>query len=80
MSKMIQKHKFVELNFKMLQILTKNGYVSPKLLSDYNIYKSYMSVKNPSKMKRYDIVAKQNKRSVVNVRVSVRNMKSYVKV
>lgn len=80
MSRMIQKYKFVEKNIEMLKTLTKNGYVSPKLLNDYSIYKSYMSIKNPSKMKRYSVVAKENKRSVVNVRVSVRDMKSYVKV
>ena len=34
---MIQKHKFVENNIDMLKTLTKNGYVSPKLLSDYSI-------------------------------------------
>ena len=77
---MIQKHKFVEKNIDLLRKLTKNGYVSPKLLSDYSIYKSYMSIKNPSKMKRYTIVATENKRSVVNVRCSVREMKKYVKV
>jgi len=59
--------------------LTKNGYVSPKLLNDYDIYKSYMNIKDPSKMKRYSIVAKDNKRSVVNVRQSVYQMKKYVK-
>ena len=79
MSKMVQKHKFVEKNIDMLKTLTKNGYVSPKLLNDYDIYKSYMSIKDPSKMKRYSIVAKENKRSVVNVRQSVYQMKKYVK-
>ena len=79
MSKMVQKHKFVEKNIDMLKTLTKNGYVSPKLLNDYDIYKSYMSIKDPSKMKRYSIVAKENKRSVVNVRQSVYQMKKYVR-
>ena len=79
MSRLVQKHKFVEKNIDMLKTLTKNGYVSPKLLNDYDIYKSYMSIKDPSKMKRYSIVAKENKRSVVNVRQSVYQMKKYVK-
>ena len=79
MSKMVQKYKFVEKNIDMLRTLTKNGYVSPKLLNDYDIYKSYMNIKDPSKMKRYSIVAKDNKRSVVNVRQSVYQMKKYVK-
>ena len=79
MSRMVQKHKFVEKNIDMLKTLTKNGYVSPKLLNDYDIYKSYMNIKDPSKMKRYSIVAKDNKRSVVNVRQSVYQMKKYVK-
>jgi len=79
MSKMVQKFKFVEKNIDMLKTLTKNGYVSPKLLNDYDIYKSYMNTKDPSKMKRYSIVAKENKRSVVNVRQSVYQMKKYVR-
>ena len=79
MSRLVQKHKFVEKNIDMLKTLTKNGYVSPKLLNDYDIYKSYMNIKDPSKMKRYSIVAKDNKRSVVNVRQSVYQMKRYVK-
>ena len=79
MSRLVQKHKFVEKNIDMLKTLTKNGYVSPKLLNDYDIYKSYMSIKDPSKMKRYSIVAKDNKRSVVNVRQSVYQMKKYVR-
>ena len=79
MSRLVQKHKFVEKNIDMLKTLTKNGYVSPKLLNDYDIYKSYMSIKDPSKMKRYSIVAKENKRSVVNVRQSVYQMKKYVR-
>lgn len=76
---MIQKYKFVEKNMEMLRTLTKNGYVSPKLLQYYQIYKSYMSVKHPSKMERYRTVANETKSSVVKVRVAVAEMKRYVK-
>ena len=76
---MIQKHKFVEKNIDMLRKLTNNGYVSPKLINYYNIYKSYMSVKDSSKMQRYSIVAKETQSSVPTVRLAVRDMKKYIK-
>ena len=76
---MIQKYKFVEQNLDMLRKLTNNGYVSPKLLVYYHIYKAYMSVQDKSKMFRYGIVAKETKSSVATVRLAVRDMKQYVK-
>lgn len=77
---MIQKHKFVEQNIDMLRTLTKNGYVSSKLLMYYNIYKNYMSVKNASKINRYQTVAKETRQSVTTVRRAVSDMKKYVSV
>ena len=76
---MVQKHKFVEKNIDMLRKLTNNGYVSPKLINYYNIYKSYMSVRNSSKMERYSIVSKETQSSVSTVRLAVAEMKKYVK-
>lgn len=76
---MIQKYKFVEQNIDMLRTLTKNGYVSHKLLMYYNIYKTYMSVKNESKINRYLTVAKEFKQSTTTVRRAVAEMKSYVR-
>lgn len=76
---MIQKYKFVEKNIDMLRKLTNNGYVSPKLLVYYQIYKAYMSVDDKSKMYRYSIVAKETRSSVATVRLAVREMKMYVK-
>jgi hypothetical protein len=75
---MIQKYKFVEKNIDMLRTLTKNGYVSPNLLVYYNIYKTYMSVKDSSKMYRYSIVAKETRSSVTTVRRAVAEMKTYI--
>lgn len=77
---MIQKHKFVEQNIDMLRTLTKNGYVSSKLLMYYNIYKNYMSVKSQSKINRYQTVAKETRQSVTTVRRAVAEMKAYVRV
>ena len=79
MSKVIQKYKFVEKNIDMLRTLTKNGYVSPKLLSSYHIYKAYMSIKHPSKMERYRTVATELGSGVTIVRQSVAEMKRYIK-
>lgn len=76
---MIQKYKFVEKNIDMLRTLTKSGYVSPKLLAYYDIYKKYMSEKKPLKGDRYNIVAKENRLSVMTVRRAVSDMKKYVK-
>lgn len=76
---MIQKYKFVEKNIVMLRELTKNGYVSPKLIVYYHIYKSYMDVKKEPKMARYQIVSKEINTSVSTVRRAVSEMKKYVK-
>ena len=76
---MIQKYKFVENNIEMLRKLTKNGYVSSKLLIYYNIYSTYMSIKNESKINRYQTVAKETGQSVMTVRRAVYDMKKYVK-
>lgn len=76
---MIQKYKFVENNIDILRTLTRNGYVSAKLLLYYNIYKSYISVKNESKINRYNIVAKETRSSLTTVRRAVSEMKMYVK-
>lgn len=76
---MIQKHKFVEKNIEMLRKLTKNGYISPLLLCQYNIYKTYMSIKNTPKMSRYKMVADETKSSVMTVRRAITDMKKYVK-
>ncbi len=76
---MIQKHKFVENNIDMLRTLTKNGYVSPTLLVYYQIYKSYMSVKDRSKLVRYKTVANETRSSVTTVRRAVADMKKYVR-
>ena len=74
----IQKYKFVEKNIKMLRELTLNGYVSPKLLNNYDIYKTYISIKNTPKMKRYKQVSMQKNCSISLVRSAVYEMKQYV--
>lgn len=76
---MIQKYKFVEQNLDMLRILTKYGYVSPKLLVYYNIYNVYMKVKDVSKINRYQTVAKETRSSIMTVRRAVSEMKAYVR-
>lgn len=76
---MIQKYKFVENNIDMLRTLTINGYVSPTLLMYYNIYKSYMNIKNQTKINRYKTVALETRSSVTTVRRAVAEMKKYVK-
>jgi hypothetical protein len=74
-----QKYKFVEQNIEMIRTLTKDGYVSGKLLVYYNIYKTYMDIKSGSKTNRYIIVANETRSSVTTVRRAVSDMKSYVK-
>jgi len=76
---MIQKHKFVEQNIDLLHKLTKNGYVSPKLLLYYDIYITYMSVKGDTMQRRYKIVADLKKITTHTVRRAVTDMKRYVK-
>lgn len=76
---MIQKYQFVEKNLNMLRKLTKEGYVSSKLLTDYNIYKLYMSVKGNRKFDRYRTVANETGFSTTKVRFAVAEMKKYVK-
>ncbi len=74
-----QKYKFVEENIDMIRTLTKNGYVSPKLLAYYDIYISYMGVKDSSKINRYKIVAGLKKITSHTVRRAVTDMKKYVR-
>lgn len=76
---MIQKYKFVEQNISMLRHLTKEGYITHRLLFNYNLYKSYMGIKNERKMIRYRTVAKEMNTSVMTVRRAVSEMKAYVK-
>ncbi len=76
---MIQKHKFVEQNIKMLRTLTNEGFVSPKLLNYYSIYKLYMSIKMPRKTDRYKAVSAQTKNSTTTIRRAVYEMKKYIK-
>lgn len=75
---MIQKYKFIEANYDMLSKLTRNGYVSPKLLQYYKLYLNYMSIKNEPKINRYQRVAKETKQSVMTIRRAVAEMKMYV--
>lgn len=75
---MIQKYKFVENNINMLRKLTKEGYVSSKLLTDYNIYKLYMEIKGNRKIERYRTVAEELGFSTIKVRLAVAEMKKYV--
>ena len=75
---MIQKYKFVEQNIKMLRKLTKEGYISTKLLANYQIYKAYMTTKG-TYMERYNIVASEMNTSSRTVRRAVSEMKSYVR-
>ena len=77
MAGMIQKYKFVEQNIKMLRKLTKEGYISTKLLVNYNIYKTYMTTKG-NYMERYKMVATEMNTSSRTVRRAVKDMKEYV--
>lgn len=74
----IQKYKFVENNMKMLRELTLMGYVSPKLLNYYDIYKTFKSIKDKPKMHRYKLVSMQTKNSIMTVRLAVYEMQKYV--
>lgn len=76
---MIPKHKFIENNMDMLRKLTRNGYVSPKLLQYYHIYNIYMGIKKGTQEKKREIVAKEIRQSVMTVRRAVTDMKQYVK-
>lgn len=63
----------------MLRTLTQNGYVSHTLLSNYNMYKTYIAVKSVSKINRYQQVAKEFRVTMMTVRRAVKDMKAYVK-
>ena len=76
---MIQKHRFVSQNIDLLRKLVKAGYVSPKLLVYYDIYITYMGIKDSSKINRYKIVADLKRTTPHTVRRAVSDMKKYVK-
>ena len=76
---MVQKYKFVEKNFSMLKKLTEKGYVSPKLLEYYNIYLTYVGIKDNSRLRRYKTVAEIKKVSQHTVRRAVCEMKRYIR-
>lgn len=76
---MIQKHKFVRENIDLLRKLTKSGYVSPKLLAYYDIYLTYMDIKDSSKINRYKIVAELKNTTSHTVRRAVSDMKRYIR-
>lgn len=75
---MIQKYKFVEQNMKMLRKLTKEGYISHRLLMNYQIYRTYMETKG-TYMERYKSVSLEMNTSTTTVRRAVSEMKSYVR-
>lgn len=76
---MVQKHKFVEKNFELFRTLTRNGYVSPKLLEYYYIYLTYINIKEKSRLDRYKVVAEIKKISPHTVRRAVCDMKKYIR-
>lgn len=76
---MIQKYKFVEKNIDTLRDLVKSGYASSTLMTYYDLYIAYTKTKDPSKIKRYQTVARQTSSSITTVRRAVREMKMYVR-
>lgn len=75
---MIEKYRLIERNLKLIKQLTKDGYISPKLLLYYEIYIIYRTDKDSSKLERYKKIARLTKSSVTTVRRAVADMKSYV--
>jgi len=75
---MIQQYKFVQNNISMLQKLMKQGYISPKLLVYYDIFQTYQTIKEKSRINRYKIVAEMKGQSTSTVRRAVYEMKKYV--
>lgn len=75
---MIEKYRLIERNLKLIKQLTKDGYISPKLLLYYEIYIIYRTDKDSSKLERYKKIAHLTKSSVTTVRRAVADMKSYV--
>lgn len=75
---MIEKYRLIERNLKLIKQLTKDGYISPKLLLYYEIYIIYRTDKDSSKLDRYKKIARLTKSSVTTVRRAVADMKSYV--
>lgn len=75
---MIEKYRLIERNLKLIKQLTKDGYISPKLLLYYEIYIIYRTDKDSSKLERYKKIARLTKSSVTTVRRAVTDMKSYV--
>lgn len=76
----IQQHKFIEQNIKLIRHLTRMGFISPKLLTYYDIFLEYQKIKNKSRINRYSQVAKIKRQSVSTVRRAVYEMKKYVQV
>lgn len=63
----------VEKNMPAIKELIKVGRMPLSVMCDYDIYNHYQSIKDePSKMKRYNRVAKNFKISVNSVRKVVR--------
>jgi len=68
-------YNFVKSNVAIIKHLIKIGYLSNKILIDFDIYVSYISTEGP-KMARYEIVAESNDCSIRTVMTSIKSMES----
>lgn len=77
--RMMQLHRYIDLNRKVIVTLIRQGYTSTKLLRDHEIYIAYTRLSPESKMNRYRQLSDMFKVSSVTVRQAVTSMKGYVK-
>jgi len=69
----MKKYQFIKNNMNLIKRLTNSGDLSPKLLSDYNIYMVYTG-QTGSKMERYQGTAEAVGKSTLTVMNAIKSM------
>ena len=76
---MVKKVKFIEDNIVLIRRLVRNGDLSTKILTDYQMYKAYKANKHPSKMQRYSDTATEFRVCSRTIVKAVKNMERVLK-
>lgn len=77
----MKKYEFVKKNISVVRAMIKSGDLSSKILTEYNIYSTYLATKSEEKkMTRYRVTAELNGCSQRSVMRAIREMESQMKV
>jgi len=68
------RHRWIKNNYKVIKLLTKNGFISPSVLSNYEVYCTFEKMRIPSTMQRYHNAGKEHNLSSESVRKIVKYM------